>query len=79
MIENKVVLITGASSGIGYQTAELLANLNYHVYGAARHVSKMDDLKKIGVKPLKMDLTDELSIIEAIAEIIEIEGRIEIT
>lgn len=44
---------------------------------AARHVSKMDDLKKIGVKPLKMDLTDELSIIEAIAEIIEIEGRID--
>ncbi|MGR8822838.1 oxidoreductase [Leuconostoc citreum] len=77
MIRNKVVLITGASSGIGYQTAELLANLNYHVYGAARHINKMDNLKKIGVKPIKMDLTDETSIVQAIEQIIKIEGHID--
>ncbi len=43
----KVVLITGGSSGIGYATAELLARNGYKVYAGARRIEKMEPLKKI--------------------------------
>ena len=38
----KVILLTGASSGIGYQTAEILAKEGHVVYGAARRTEKME-------------------------------------
>lgn len=41
----KVVLITGGSSGIGYATAELLARNGYKVYAGARRIEKMEPLK----------------------------------
>jgi oxidoreductase, putative len=45
----KVILLTGASSGIGYQTAESLAKEGHIVYGAARRTEKMETLKQFGV------------------------------
>ena len=48
----KVVLITGGSSGIGYATAELLARNGYKVYAGARRIEKMEPLKKFGVIPI---------------------------
>ena len=59
---SKVILITGASSGMGYQTAEALAKQGHKVYGAARRVDRMEPLKASGVAPVKMDVTDEASI-----------------
>lgn len=41
----KVILLTGASSGIGYQAAEELAAQGHIVYGAARRLSAMDPFK----------------------------------
>ena len=41
----KIILLTGASSGIGYQTAESLAKEGHVVYGAARRTEKMETLK----------------------------------
>ena len=38
---SKVVLITGASSGIGLETAVYLANKKFIVYGCARRLEKM--------------------------------------
>ena len=77
-MEKKVILLTGASSGIGYQTAEMLAKQGHVVYGAARRVEKMEPLTTCGVKPLKMDVTDEQSVSEAVESIIHAEGRIDV-
>ena len=74
----KVILLTGASSGIGYQTAESLAKEGHIVYGAARRTEKMETLKQFGVKPIYLDVTDEESIKSAIDTIIGNEGRIDI-
>jgi NADP-dependent 3-hydroxy acid dehydrogenase YdfG len=57
----KVVLITGASSGMGKTTAQLLLQKGYTVYGAARRVERMDDLKQVGANILQMDVSDEVS------------------
>ena len=74
----KVILLTGASSGIGYQTAKSLAKEGHVVYGAARRIEKMETLKQFGVKPIYLDVTDEESIKSSIDTIIENEGRIDV-
>ncbi|MES1160050.1 MAG: oxidoreductase, partial [Bacteroidota bacterium] len=74
----KVVLITGASAGIGKETARLLAGSGYIVYGAARRVDKMADLRALGIKVLAMDVTDETSMKEGIDTLLKAEGRIDI-
>lgn len=77
-MEKKVVLITGASAGIGKETAKLLADDGHIVYGAARRMDKMEELKSIGVKLLSMDVTDDESMVEGIDEIIRNEKRIDV-
>jgi short-subunit dehydrogenase len=74
----KVALVTGASAGIGKSTAETLLKDGYIVYGAARRVDKMDDIKKMGVITLKMDVANEASMVSGINDIIKAEGRIDV-
>jgi NADP-dependent 3-hydroxy acid dehydrogenase YdfG len=45
--DQKAVLITGASSGIGRAAAEKLAADGYFVYAGARKAADIDDLNKI--------------------------------
>ncbi len=75
---SKVVLITGASSGMGKTTAELLLKKGYVVYGAARRTEKMNDLKKSGAKILQMDVTEEQTMLSGIEEVVKNEGRIDV-
>lgn len=75
---NKIVLITGASSGIGKKTALLLNEAGYMVYAASRRMNQMNDLKSKGVKILEMDVTQDFQMIKAIDLIIKEEGRIDI-
>jgi short-subunit dehydrogenase len=74
----KVALITGASSGIGKETAKLLVKSGYVVYGAARRVDKMNDLKEAGVKLLELDVTKDESMVSAVNQILENEKRIDV-
>ena len=69
----KVVLITGTSSGIGKAAAELLSKNNYKVYGTSRKVIKSDIFEMI-----QMDVTDDNSVSKAINYIVEKEGKIDI-
>jgi short-subunit dehydrogenase len=74
----KVILITGASAGIGKDTAKLLVSKGHIVYGAARRLDKMQDLKAAGVKLLEMDVTVEESMVKGINEILQTEKRIDV-
>ena len=77
-MNKKVILLTGASSGIGYETAEFLAKQGHIVYGAARRIEQMEPLKAFGVKPIRLDVTSQESIDEAVAAIVKAEGRIDV-
>jgi short-subunit dehydrogenase len=74
----KIALITGASSGIGKETAKLLAAGGYTVYGAARRVEKMKDLEAAGIRLLAMDVSDDVSMQAGVKEIIDREGQIDV-
>ena len=76
--KQKVILLTGASSGIGYDTAEALAKQGHKVYAAARRVERMEPLRQYGVEPLSMDVTDEQSMVQGVQAILDREGRIDI-
>lgn len=73
-----IILITGASSGIGYQTAELLAQNGHKVYGAARRMDKLEKLKSVGVEPIYLDITNEATCRKLVDTIIDNEGQIDI-
>lgn len=75
---NKVALVTGASSGIGESTALKLRDRGYTVYGAARRVDRMQNLKQLGIKILAMDVTDDVSMQAGIDAIISESGRIDV-
>ena len=73
----KVILVTGASSGIGFDAAEAFARQGHRVYAAARRVERMEPLKALGVVPLRMDVTDEASLEAGVRTVLEAEGRID--
>ena len=75
-MDKKVILITGASSGIGYDAARRLSEQGHRVYGAARRLEKMEGLKACGVVPLRVDVTDEASMAAGVQQVLSAEGHI---
>lgn len=71
---SKVILITGASSGIGAVTARFLVSKGFQVYGTSRKPNKEDH----GINMLALDLQDAASIQKAVDHIIKEEGRLDI-
>lgn len=74
----KVILITGASSGMGKETAKQLIQEGHTVYTVARRIDQMQDLKEIGGHPIQMDVTQEADIDNVVNTIIAEQGRIDV-
>ncbi len=70
-----VAIVTGASSGIGAATAELLANSGYKVYGTSR---KGAQTAQRSYKMIALDVNSEESIEAALKEVVKIEGQIDL-
>ncbi len=75
---NKVVLITGASAGIGKATALHLIAQGHTVFGAARRVDAMQDLVAAGGHALALDVTDEAAIQTVVAQVLAEAGHIDV-
>lgn len=56
-MSKKTVLVTGASSGMGRETAIKLRQKGYKVYAVARRFEKLEELELYGCIPIKMDIT----------------------
>lgn len=74
--EGSVVLITGASSGIGDATVRTLAAAGYRVFGGVRRLGAVATVP--GVEYVGMDVQDDASVVAAVSEVIEKAGRIDI-
>ena len=75
---SKTALVTGASSGIGEETARTLHKLGYTVYAAARRTDRLKQLTAVGIHALTMDVTDDESMSSGIEKIITETGRIDV-
>ncbi len=75
---SKVILITGGSSGIGYEAALMLAAKGHTVYAAARRADKLEPLGEHGVKTLLLDVNDEKSAQSCVQSVLDAEGRIDV-
>ena len=80
----KVALVTGSSSGIGYETALALARDGYHAFASMRKVDIGEKLKKIAdsenlpISIIELDVDDEKSIVSAVKKVISDAGRIDV-
>lgn len=77
-MSKKVALITGASSGIGYETAIGLLKLGFTVYGGARRVEQMKSIEEHGGHAVALDVTNEGSMEACVKLVVEKEGRIDV-
>jgi NAD(P)-dependent dehydrogenase (short-subunit alcohol dehydrogenase family) len=75
MSEQKVVLITGASSGIGRATAALLAERGFNVFGTSR---KPDKIQTTGFEMLHLDVRSDESVEACVRRLMERTGRLDV-
>jgi NAD(P)-dependent dehydrogenase (short-subunit alcohol dehydrogenase family) len=81
----KVALVTGSSSGIGFETALLLARSGFHTYASMRNLEKSKNITEIAntenlpLRVVQLDVNDDRSVKDAIGKIVaEENGRIDV-
>ena len=80
----KVAVVTGTSSGIGFETALALASEGYYTYATMRDTAKGDKLKELASKEnlkidvLELDVDNENSAKTAIKHILDQKQRIDV-
>ncbi|WP_298475988.1 SDR family oxidoreductase [uncultured Maribacter sp.] len=80
----KNILITGTSTGVGFESALLFAKNNYKVYATMRNLKKAENLKQrileenLDIEILPLDVTKIDSIKAAVNSIIEKDGKIDV-
>jgi NAD(P)-dependent dehydrogenase (short-subunit alcohol dehydrogenase family) len=83
-IKRGVALVTGSSSGIGYETALILARNGFDTYATMRNLSKSKEITEVAKKEnlplgvLKLDVTNDSSVVDAIDNILKEKKSIEV-
>ena len=75
---DKTAFVTGASAGIGEATARALDAAGFRVFAGARRLDRMAGLAATGATLLKLDLTDDASIVAAVETIKKEAGRVDV-
>ncbi len=80
----KVAIVTGSSSGIGYATSLILARKGFYTYASVRNTNKSASLESIAnaerlpLKLIQLDVTDDSSVKDAVEKIVLEKGRIDV-
>ncbi|MEO1449795.1 MAG: SDR family oxidoreductase [Bacteroidota bacterium] len=78
------ILITGTSTGVGFESAILFAENGFKVYATMRNLAKADALRtkiaeeNLDIEILTLDVTDQTSIGQAVQTIISQDGKLDI-
>ena len=81
---HKVAVVTGSSSGIGYETSLALAREGFLTYATMRNLEKGSiiksdsDKENLPLKIMQLDVTDDASVSKAVQSIISDSGRIDV-
>jgi NAD(P)-dependent dehydrogenase (short-subunit alcohol dehydrogenase family) len=80
---SKTILITGASSGFGRDTAETLHRAGHTVYASMRGVQgknrdAAEALRKLGVKTVELDVSDDASVKAGVEKVLAEAGKIDV-
>lgn len=84
MKSQKVALVTGSSSGIGFETALLLARNGFHTYASMRKLEKSKNITEIATREnlplqvIQLDVTHDKSVKEAVDKIVTENQRIDV-
>lgn len=84
MQKQNVAIVTGSSSGIGYETSLLLAKSGFHTYASMRNLEKSKSITEIANKEnlpleiIQLDVNDDRSVSEAIDKIVAEDNRIDV-
>lgn len=74
----RIALVTGASSGIGKATAELLASNGYYVFAMARRMHRLEQIRSDNIEPICLDVTNAEAIRTAVKHAMTTKGRIDV-
>lgn len=66
---HEIVVVAGASAGIGAATARALANRGFHVLAGLRRARDADGLRMANIEPIMLDIRDEAEVV-AVARMI---------
>ena len=75
-LKNKITLVTGVSSGIGREIAQLLAERGARVFGTVRDPNSARPIHSVEI--VRMDVTDDASVSEAVQTIVQQAGPVQI-
>ncbi|WP_131794613.1 SDR family NAD(P)-dependent oxidoreductase [Fluoribacter gormanii] len=78
-MKDRIILITGCSSGIGFDAVFSLKQRGHRVIGSCRKIEDVQKLLDMGVEAVQLDVSDSSSIQNGFAEVlVKTEGRLDI-